>query len=309
MVLTGDTNSGRSAPNHQKLYLLSQNRDTEAARSSLAIFHELVKQLFSTDILDADALEDLKTKARAEGRSLKIADLGTGTACWPLEVAEILAAKNIDAQIDGYDITEEKYPLNISEKYENVGLKIWDINEPPTEDMIGQYDYVHMRLFAGVLAIRQVPLVLDHTLKLLKPGGYHDWIDITVSKGKFGVGNPNLEKALNYTAQLFEATGKDSNIPHNLESYMKGTGYNIVKSIYQDMQGSTLEMQQAMTRFSMPGCLDAIRNAMKHDRLKGVIPMADDEEVGKFIIAANEELQNGATSMIPVRRVLGQKLA
>ncbi|KAK6539375.1 hypothetical protein TWF694_009601 [Orbilia ellipsospora] len=285
---------------NQKLYLLSQDKEKETAR--LAIFHNLTKELFASEILDSDALEAIAAKAKAENRPLRIADLGTGTACWPLEVVQILAAKNIDAQVHGYDITDEKYPSN---RPKNVSLRIWDINEPPTEDMIGQYDYVQVRLFVAVLAAVKIPLALGHIKSLLRSKGYLEWTDISLARGQ--VSTQNLQKALEYTVLVLDAMGKDNDLVNNFDSYMEKAGFNIVKSSFQYMHKSNMEERQAMTSFLLPACLDVLRNAMTLEELREKDPLKNREEVGKIIIAAEEDLRNRPRMTMPVRRILVQK--
>ncbi|KAF3921606.1 hypothetical protein AA313_de0206465 [Arthrobotrys entomopaga] len=171
--------------------------------------------------------------------------------------------------------------------------------------MIGQYDYIQIRLFVGVLASAKIPLALDHVRSLLRPGGYLEWTDISLAGGQ--VSNPNLQRALECTTLVLEAMGKDNSLVNNFDSYLERAGFGMVKSRFQDMHESSMEVRQAMMRFMLPACLDVLRNAMAHENLGNEGLLKDQEETRKVINAAEPDLRGGADMTMPVRRILAQK--
>ncbi|ROV90906.1 hypothetical protein VMCG_09957 [Cytospora schulzeri] len=101
----------------------------------------------------------------------RIADVGTGTGIWLLDLASKLPGT---ARIDGLDVSldaapqPELFPANVT-------LREWDIKKPVPEDLVGVYDIVHIRNFSFVLLDAEIPQVLRNLSDLIKPGGYLQW--------------------------------------------------------------------------------------------------------------------------------------
>lgn len=49
----------------------------------------------------------------------------------------------------------------------NVSFREWDFKQDPPEDLVGQYDVVHLRLLILVLLDDEIPAVLQRFIKLL----------------------------------------------------------------------------------------------------------------------------------------------
>lgn len=91
-----------------------------------------------------------------------IADIGTGTVIWALQLAEQYPG----VSFTGFDISDAQYP-HPSTLPSNVSLGIWDVHtEPPTE-MHGKFDIVHMRALVSVVPEGHPSPVLNRCLKLL----------------------------------------------------------------------------------------------------------------------------------------------
>lgn len=74
-------------------------------------------------------------------------------------------------QLDGLDVSLHAAPPSACLPA-NVTLKHWDIKEPPPSEIVGVYDFVHLRNFIFVLSQDDIPGVMASVQKLLKPGGY-----------------------------------------------------------------------------------------------------------------------------------------
>ena len=102
-----------------------------------------------------------------------IADVGTGTAIWMIDVARQLP----EAQIVGFDVDLTQAPHSQWLPH-NVTLRSWDVFEDPPSDLIGKYDIVHVRLLVLVIPDGKPQSVLRNLFKLLKPGGYLQWDEL-----------------------------------------------------------------------------------------------------------------------------------
>ncbi|KAF3928661.1 hypothetical protein AA313_de0208831 [Arthrobotrys entomopaga] len=290
----------------QREYFLSQDKAHETER--LAHFHEVFKHLFNNELLDPAALKILTAKAKSENRPIRIADLGTGTVSWAMDVAKTFKAEGVDVEIDGYDITDVKFPTTVPD---NISLKIWDVNEPPSDDIKGKYDYVHMRLFIVILPIKQIPVVLDHVKSLLTPGGYLDWSDASSGYLRVSPGNPCIERSRAAFVQHLKVTGKDPYITDHLESWIKNAGYENVRSAHHsadEMQRLPLDLQQTMTKFLVPATYTVLRKLINssNEVLRMATLVKTPEEVEEIIAGSEKEFQGGAIFTIPVSRFVGQ---
>lgn len=91
---------------------------------------------------------------------------------WLIDVARELPT----AQLDGFDIDSSQAPPQ-QWMPSNATLRYCNIFENLPDDLIGKYDFVHVRLL--VLVIEQGdPSSVLRNLKMLKPGGYLQWDDI-----------------------------------------------------------------------------------------------------------------------------------
>jgi SAM-dependent methyltransferase len=107
-------------------------------------------------------------------RNLRIADLGTGTGLWLCDLAKELPPCT---RLDGFDINltnatpREWCP-------ENVTLRRWNIFDEVPDDLVEQYDVVHLRLLILVVENSDPRPVIRNALRMLKPGGYIQWDDL-----------------------------------------------------------------------------------------------------------------------------------
>ncbi|KAJ6130525.1 hypothetical protein N7512_003305 [Penicillium capsulatum] len=103
---------------------------------------------------------------------MKIADIGAGTGLWTLEVAHGFS----DAQVMAYDIADTYFP---AKEYwpSNLTFDHLDcLNEPPAS-LAGQFDVVHLRMWAIIIKENDPCPLIRHASKLLKPGGFIQWED------------------------------------------------------------------------------------------------------------------------------------
>ncbi|KAJ6032751.1 hypothetical protein N7540_003483 [Penicillium herquei] len=102
----------------------------------------------------------------------RVADVGTGTAIWPIS----LATSHPNWQIDGFDVSGDQYPAP-GRVPANVSLHEHDTFQPYPEEYHGQYDVVNVRFMMTLLSKEKFSILLKNVMELLKPGGILQWVE------------------------------------------------------------------------------------------------------------------------------------
>ena len=123
---------------------------------------------------------------------LRIADIACGTSIWLRHVSHLLPPSTI---LDGYDISLSQCPPS-QWLPPNIHLREWDLFTEPYPDMLGVYDVVHVRLLFVVVRENNPGEILENLKKLLKPGGYLQWDEISVSESFILRTDPGVEAPL-----------------------------------------------------------------------------------------------------------------
>ncbi|KAE9378598.1 hypothetical protein N431DRAFT_433727 [Stipitochalara longipes BDJ] len=133
-------------------------------------------------------------------KNLRIADLGTGSGIWPVE----LSSEHPSATIDAFDVTTNLIP-RAEWLPPNVHFHHLDVFEPVPAEYIGKYDIVHVRFFAPVVGKTGPEPVVKVALEMLKPGGTLQWderdtnVKVT-DDGVIDTGGPSAMRRLKHTA-------------------------------------------------------------------------------------------------------------
>ncbi|KAF2649440.1 hypothetical protein K491DRAFT_610791, partial [Lophiostoma macrostomum CBS 122681] len=102
---------------------------------------------------------------------LRVADFGSGTCIWLIEMAQKL---HPSARLDALDVSHRQSPP-IEALPRNVNLRTHNCLSEPDEDMFAVYDIVHIQNFNSVVRENDPTSVINNALKMLKPGGYLSW--------------------------------------------------------------------------------------------------------------------------------------
>jgi len=105
--------------------------------------------------------------------NLKIADIGTGTGIWLLDVAKSLPPT---CQLTGFDVTSSAWPPS-QILPPNVSFKIQDMLFPFPASEIGTYDVVAVRFVSVATTRAEWTRSIENLVTLLKPGGWLQWIE------------------------------------------------------------------------------------------------------------------------------------
>lgn len=180
----------------------------------------------------------------------RVADLGTGTAIWLLDLKQSLP----DSQLDGFDISLQQCPP--SEWLPDlVSLTNWDIFSPVPASLICQYDVVHIRLALLVVRGNDPRPILRNALVMLKPDGYVQWDELNVfgafvSSTKSSIGTEEFQRAQELTdlGTLEWVRGLRSIVEEcgfeDAREYKYGCNLSLAK-YYQDMQFLVMEEEAA----------------------------------------------------------------
>ncbi|KAL6697092.1 S-adenosyl-L-methionine-dependent methyltransferase [Trichoderma pleuroticola] len=146
----------------------------------------------------------------------KIADLGTGTGVWLLDVATQVPPT---VQLDGFDISDGQFPHK-SNIPDNVNFRITDALSKVPDDLVEIYDVVHIRYLGPIVKGGNAEPIIQHAMQLLKTGGYLQWEEADLSRNKLCIKGPEAEafyafasigyNALNFTFSWVE------DLPHRL---------------------------------------------------------------------------------------------
>ncbi|KAJ5117035.1 hypothetical protein N7456_001383 [Penicillium angulare] len=118
---------------------------------------------------------------------LRVADVGTGTGIWLTDLSHQLPS---GVRLDGLDISIESVPPK-QWLPANVTFRQWDIHSDIPQDLVGVYDIIHISLLIFVIKNENVPAVMGRLLKLLKPGGYLQWLETDASSFRIQKASPD----------------------------------------------------------------------------------------------------------------------
>ncbi|KAJ5622191.1 hypothetical protein N7528_005423 [Penicillium herquei] len=103
---------------------------------------------------------------------MAIADIGAGTGIWALEVASQLPSSSVTA----FDIAETHFPRPEFRPSNTKFALLNSLQDVPSE-LVGQFDVVHLRMWAFVVRNDDPSPLIQNAAKMLKHGGYLQWED------------------------------------------------------------------------------------------------------------------------------------
>ncbi|KAK0719232.1 hypothetical protein B0H67DRAFT_149115 [Lasiosphaeris hirsuta] len=187
------------------------------ASGRLALQHQLWKEV-TVKPISPRILAHLKSpKGGSAGAAVEvnIADVGTGTGIWAVDIARGLSTQEVKFKVHGFDISDEQFPPAHALPA-GVQLSVADALAAPAEYLCGTFDLVHIAHFAGVRALGEDPSpAMDHAMALLKPGGWIQWDEWAQDgKGKIEIlsqgPSPRCDAALVLTAKVLPKLSLDA---------------------------------------------------------------------------------------------------
>lgn len=115
---------------------------------------------------------------------LRIADVATGSGIWLFDLLRDPAVNRYRSlQLDGFDIDLKNAPVT-DWLPPTITLREFNIFDELPNDLVGQYDVVHMRLLVLVVQKSNPLPIIEKVFQMLKPGGYIQWDDLNYPDSK-----------------------------------------------------------------------------------------------------------------------------
>lgn len=192
------------------MYALSRG---EMASTRLNVQHYLFKDILGFNIHPNLLAGDKRAV-------LRVADVGTGTGIWTVDVRR----HHPYMQIDGFDVSTSQYPP-ADWLPDAISLNRLDIFEPVPAQWVGRYDIVNVRLFMLVISAGNPREVLKNLITMLRPGGYLQWIEHDPHDAKIIPANPGLKSSSSEATLGRIQSFRDFNWISNLESILQEMGF------------------------------------------------------------------------------------
>ncbi|KFY48756.1 hypothetical protein V495_01056 [Pseudogymnoascus sp. VKM F-4514 (FW-929)] len=148
----------------------------------------------------------------------KILDIGTGTGIWAIEVGDAYPS----AHIQGIDLAPIQ-PLWVPPNVEFI------VDDCEKDWLTDDIDLAHFRFMAMIL--RNMPVVLGHAYKSLRPGG---WIELQelhghpyCDDGTMGSDDP-FKRLYDLAGQAYQKFGMSTSLPAQLEPLLLDAGFQNV---------------------------------------------------------------------------------
>ncbi|KAI4172210.1 MAG: hypothetical protein LQ346_008642 [Caloplaca aetnensis] len=147
----------------------------------------------------------IDTPADNSHDGFRVADIGTGTAIYPVALSAEWQRKGLTRlRVDGFDISSAQFPPQ-AWMPENVRLYVQDAFQPFAPEKHGAYDVVHVRYFSTLVKGHSLQPLVRNLVGLLKPGGYLQWSEPDMSSTKATATSPSTLKG---TAEKLSALMK-----------------------------------------------------------------------------------------------------
>lgn len=134
-------------------------------------------------------------------KEIAIADVGTGTGIWLLELGRRLPTQV--TRLCGLDISGHQFPRPewLSPNTQFLECNAFDLAGPP-KHLFGAFDVVHIRLFIAIIKDNNPTILLDFCHKLLKPDGYLQWDEHEPSANQVGSYKESSTEGMEMISQM-----------------------------------------------------------------------------------------------------------
>ncbi|KAL2840177.1 S-adenosyl-L-methionine-dependent methyltransferase [Aspergillus pseudoustus] len=228
---------------------------------------------------------------------LKVAEIGTGTGIWLLELASQLPSTVL---LDGFDISDRLFPHS-SLLPSNLKLGVMDSFGDVPADLVGKYDVVHLRLWCCVVTGGDPSRLIRSAMGLLKPGGYLQWDEADPRK-PFNKGE-QAETFLPVALSIYETFNLDFSWIGDLDKHARNEGLQVVEFELGSFPTTLLPL---VTKTHLSAHAELITSAYAGQSTSAVLPPREDAENRLFRLV--EATKDGAVYHWSPVSLLAQKL-
>lgn len=261
-----------------------------ASSLRLNVQHHLLQKLIGYNIHP-----DIHTKGGLPDNP-RIADVGTGTAQWLIDVGNEIPS----ARLDGFDISSDQFPSK-AWLPQQITLDKLDITKPIPSSLEGKYDLVHVQFFLCVVKKDGPDTILKELSKMLKPGGFLQWVEYDPASFKVVSPDPSLKQSANekHVEIIRGPEGVVTRWPSELPSHFQAVGLEVVASNAYPLP---TELYAPFMQCHLGAAEEVSFTAMKNDTPDSPGPM-----FRELLSETYKECQSGVTMAESPVVVLGRK--
>ncbi|PFH59830.1 hypothetical protein XA68_11848 [Ophiocordyceps unilateralis] len=228
---------------------------------------------------------------------MKIAELGTGTAVWLLDLSRSVPPS---VQLHGFDISDKQFPSR-SLWPANVTLSLLDSKGRLPPSLVGQYDVVHIRMWMAILHTTEVDEFIGEVKKMLRPKGYIYWEEADIANTRTSLGP---EKTFQQEIQaLCKIVGMNQDWVRTLPTYFQRQNLKIIEAKQIDFKGYTSQLCKNTHLLAFEQMIQGIKRKMMSGQVETGRSVAKCEDsLTKLLSRFNDGL---VYNWVPVS-VLGQ---
>ena len=161
-------------------------------------------------------------------KEIRIADVACGNAIWGLEQVTC-HHQGREIKVTGFDVSNAQIPPKATWP-KNYNFELWNIYEAPSQEHIGQFDVVYVRLILAAIPDGNPEPILKNLTALLKPGGFLQWCETDIYSPQV----TRCDYGLQIAHEVMSRYGRLTNmkwIP-NLPQVLKANALENVVSVY-----------------------------------------------------------------------------
>ncbi|EAW11325.1 putative LaeA-like methyltransferase [Aspergillus clavatus NRRL 1] len=235
-------------------YLLS--RDAEESKRLNAQHVFLVDVIGGTPIHPSIPTENIQT----------IADAGTGTGIWLVDVATTLnklhPQRETKLDLHGFDISPAQFPFTkLREPRHEIRLSVQDITCPFPKEYHNRFDLVHVRLLAGAMKEADYPATVRNLYNILKPGGHLQWDDCDTTAFTTTNPTPTALEMARVVVDAVHKLGLCASAPQLVHALAQQTGF-VDTRLYPHSTANRPRLHAPARAWLMQACRALMPHAM-----------------------------------------------
>jgi SAM-dependent methyltransferase len=174
-------------------------------------------------------------QAKNGGAGLRIADLGCENAAWLIELAPHVP----NAKLEGFDIASTHFPAKEWLPV-NVSLHQTDILGELPDHLHGAFDIIQVPAFTTCIAKGETRPFLQAVRKMLKPGGYFQWVEGTTGRLRAvspneSVSKRNSDRLCKWFRRRDLALGETFEWHMDIPRHLKREGFEVVQDEFSEI--------------------------------------------------------------------------